>query len=98
MAGGGFGIPEAIRLDEPYSEEQAWTGWSATVPGYLRGLESAHSAFGKLNWEDLWEPAIAFAEEGFKIDHFLWVIPIIQEKCWVVSKAVEGRIGLIMGI
>jgi len=72
MAGGGFGIPEAIPLDEPYSEEQAWTGWSATVPGYLRGLESAHSAFGKLNWEDLWEPAIAFAEEGFKIDHFLW--------------------------
>ena len=28
---------------------------------------------------------------------FFGVTPIIQEKCWVVSKAVEGRIGLIMG-
>ena len=72
MAVGSFGVPGALPLDIPYNEEQAWTGWSALLPGYLRGLESAHQAYGKLKWDELWEPAIAFAEGGFRMDHFLW--------------------------
>ncbi len=71
-AGGGFGVPEALPLDLPYDEVKAWTGWSAMVPGYLRGLESAHKAYGKLSWHDLWEPGIAFVEHGFRMDHILW--------------------------
>jgi gamma-glutamyltranspeptidase/glutathione hydrolase len=42
------------------------------VPGYLRGLEEVHKAFGRLDWKELWEPGIAFAEDGFTMDHILW--------------------------
>ncbi len=72
MAGGGFTPPSALPLDLPYDEAKAWTGWSALVPGYLRGLEHTHKAFGRLSWAELWEPGIAYAEEGFRMDHILW--------------------------
>ena len=72
MAGGGFAPPSALPLDLPYDEAKAWTGWSALVPGYLRGLEKTHKALGRLDWKRLWEPGIAFAEEGFRMDHLLW--------------------------
>jgi gamma-glutamyltranspeptidase/glutathione hydrolase len=72
MAGGGFAPPAALPLDLPYDEAKAWTGWSALVPGYLRGLEQTHKSLGTLDWKKLWEPGIVFAEEGFRMDHLLW--------------------------
>ena len=69
-AGGAF--PSGAPASEPYEEARSWTGFGAMVPGYVRGLEAAHGAYGRLPWEDLWEPAIAFAENGFVIDHTLW--------------------------
>ena len=71
-AGAGFAFPSGAPATEPYEEARSWTGFAAMVPGYVRGLETAHSAYGRLPWEDLWEPAIAFAENGFVIDHTLW--------------------------
>ena len=71
-AGGAFAFPSGAPASEPYDEARSWTGFGAMVPGYVRGLESAHAAFGRLPWPDLWEPAIAFAENGFVIDHTLW--------------------------
>ena len=71
-AGGSFAFPSGAPPGEPYEEARSWTGFGAMVPGYVRGLEAAHSAYGRLPWQDLWEPAIAFAENGFVIDHTLW--------------------------
>ena len=71
-AGAGFAYPSGAPPTEPYEEARSWTGFGAMVPGYVRGLEAAHVAYGRLPWEDLWEPAIAFAENGFVIDHSLW--------------------------
>ena len=37
------------------------------VPGAVRMLEMAHRQYGKLPWAQLFEPAIALAEGGFKV-------------------------------
>ncbi len=42
-------------------------GRSVGVPGTVRMLEQAHRQHGKLSWAQLFAPAIALAESGFKI-------------------------------
>ena len=42
-------------------------GRSVGVPGLLRMLELAHKQYGKLPWAQLFEPAIALAENGFVV-------------------------------
>jgi len=40
---------------------------SVTVPGCLRGWESIHQRFGRLEWRDLFQAAIHYCEEGFPV-------------------------------
>lgn len=40
---------------------------SVTVPGAVDGWAKIHQKFGKLPWKDLFQPAIAYAEEGFPV-------------------------------
>lgn len=42
-------------------------GRSVGVPGTIRMLEVAHRQHGRLPWADLFKPAIALAEGGFKV-------------------------------
>jgi len=42
-------------------------GRSVGVPGAVRMLELAHREHGKLPWSQLFQPAIALAEGGFKV-------------------------------
>jgi gamma-glutamyltranspeptidase / glutathione hydrolase len=42
-------------------------GRSVGVPGAVRMLEQAHRAHGRLPWAQLLQPAIALAEQGFRI-------------------------------
>ena len=40
---------------------------SVTVPGAVDGWFRMHQRFGKLPWKDLFDDAIAFAEQGFPV-------------------------------
>ena len=42
-------------------------GRAVGVPGAVRMLEAAHAVHGRLPWPVLFEPAIALAEQGFRI-------------------------------
>ena len=53
---------------QPLSFQTAAVGGRAVgTPGTVRMLELAHRQYGKLAWKQLFEPAIALAEGGFKI-------------------------------
>jgi gamma-glutamyltranspeptidase/glutathione hydrolase len=41
--------------------------YSVTVPGCVRGWEELHRKFGRLPWATLFEPAIAYAKNGFPV-------------------------------
>ncbi len=43
------------------------SGLSVGVPGTIAMLKFAHERHGVLPWEDLFEPAITLAEEGFRV-------------------------------
>jgi len=40
---------------------------TVTVPGAVNGWANIHQRFGKLPWKDLFQPAIAYAEQGFPV-------------------------------
>ncbi len=40
---------------------------SVTVPGAVRGWYEIHQRYGKLPWKDLFQAAIAFAEQGYPV-------------------------------
>ena len=44
---------------------------SVTVPGAVQGWSSMHKRFGKLPWKDLFQSAIAYAEEGFPVTELI---------------------------
>jgi gamma-glutamyltranspeptidase / glutathione hydrolase len=47
-------------------------GKSVGTPGLLKMLDLAHREQGKLPWKDLWQPAIALANQGFPISPRLY--------------------------
>ena len=48
-------------------EDAVTSGLAVGVPGAVRMLEVAHRQHGALPWSQLFEPAIALAEQGFKV-------------------------------
>ncbi len=44
---------------------------SVGVPGTVAGLELAHKKYGRLSWEQLIDPAIKIAQDGFRVSHDL---------------------------
>ena len=48
-------------------DDAVLSGRSVGVPGAVRMLEAAHRQHGQLPWAQLFEPAIALAEQGFQV-------------------------------
>ena len=74
--------PDMFRVIGPASWESPWafevegaanrTGpLAVTVPGTCAGLCTAHTLYGRLPLEQVLEPAIALASDGFEADWFL---------------------------
>ena len=62
---------------------------TVTVPGAVDGWSKAHQRFGRLQWKQLFEPAIYYAENGYavpEIIHDLWA-----EAEPKLDKTEEGR-------
>ena len=56
-------------------EEMPYRGWeSVTVPGMVAGWVSLSEKFGKLPFQELFEPAVRYAESGFAVS------PIIAQQ------------------
>ena len=37
------------------------------VPGFMAGVQAAHDRFGKLSWQEVFQPAIDLAENGYRL-------------------------------
>ena len=57
-----YNIPQIPPLSSP--SRGRWV----LVPGFMAGVQAAHDRFGKLPFEALFEPAIYFAEKGFRLE------------------------------
>jgi gamma-glutamyltranspeptidase/glutathione hydrolase len=49
-------------------------GLSVGTPGLLKVLKEVHKKYGKLEWEELFKPAIELSNEGFPMDERIRVI------------------------
>src|SRR5439155_598017 len=52
-------------------DESQFSHRAVATPGTVRGLAMAHGRFGTLPWQELIEPAVALARDGFVLDHAL---------------------------
>lgn len=51
----------------PVVDKSLYGQLAAGVPGSVAGMAEAHQKYGKLKWEELVEPAVRLAAEGFKL-------------------------------
>jgi gamma-glutamyltranspeptidase/glutathione hydrolase len=64
---------------------------SVTVPGAVDGWAAMHKKFGKLPWKDLFQAAIAYAEQGFPVSeviHEEWATQVASLNKYPDSAAV----------
>lgn len=60
-------------------------GWDAvTVPGCVSAWAALSERFGKLPFEDLFEPAVGYAREG-------WVVPPVVARSWDAATQTLGQ-------
>ena len=61
------GLSPKLLLDKGLKTMPAGGIHSVTVPGAVDGWAKMHQKFGKLPWKELFQPAIAYAEDGFPV-------------------------------
>jgi len=61
------GLSPKFLLDKGVKTMPASGIHSVTVPGAVDGWAKMHQKFGKLPWKELFQPAIAYAEQGFPV-------------------------------
>jgi hypothetical protein len=69
-------------------EEMPYRGWeSVTVPGVVAGWVSLSEKFGKLPFQELFEPAVGYAESGFAVS------PIIAQQWSLGAGELTDQLG-----
>ncbi len=64
-------------------------GRKTLVPGFMAGIEAMHNRFGKLKFQELFEPAIFYADNGVTISPVLAAFFKSRQK--FLSRTAEGR-------
>jgi gamma-glutamyltranspeptidase / glutathione hydrolase len=67
----GFNIPREERDPLTIPGGGKPSGRSALVPGFMAGVQAAHDRFGRLSRQEVFAPAIAFAEQGITVSPLL---------------------------
>jgi len=65
------------------------SGRATLVPGFIAGVSAAHERFGSLPFEQLFQPAIYFAEQGFVLDKTK--ADLIEHRREVITRYPDGR-------
>jgi gamma-glutamyltranspeptidase/glutathione hydrolase len=60
-------IPTASYMNPGEKPQPSPRGRTVLVPGFMAGVQAAHDRFGSLPFEQIFQPAIYFAEEGIPI-------------------------------
>ncbi|KAM0263291.1 hypothetical protein ACHAPA_008782 [Fusarium lateritium] len=69
-------------------ESSSIGGLASGVPGELRGLEYLHRKYGSLSWEELIEPSITLARNGFTVGKDLeGIMDGVKDQSLFLSKA-----------
>lgn len=64
----GAGPDMYMRDGQPIGGRDKWAlGISIGVPGIVSLYDASHTAYGRLNWSDLFQPAIQLALDGFEV-------------------------------
>lgn len=102
-------LEESAPLTIPALKELTWSqtptteaatdslesGRQTLVPGFMAGIESMHQRFGKLEFHNLFDPAIWYAEKGIQINPAMqYYFATRQEQ---LSRTPEGRLFLAQG-
>ncbi|WP_096190074.1 gamma-glutamyltransferase [Evansella halocellulosilytica] len=64
--------PEVYDYRAAAPSDEEWGNKVTGVPGFVVGLNKVHNDYGLTPFENLVSPAIALAEDGFKVDYLLW--------------------------
>ncbi len=73
----------------PAPTEGGAKGRETLVPGFVSGVESLHSRFGRLPFATLFDPAVWYAENGVRISPMLQYFFTARGK--FLSRTLEGR-------
>lgn len=65
------GLTRKLLSEKGYSSMPQSGILSATVPGCVAGWEALHRRYGKLEWAELFQPAIYYAENGFPVTEWI---------------------------
>jgi gamma-glutamyltranspeptidase/glutathione hydrolase len=57
--------PAALLLEDV---EGHYNGRTVAVPGFMKAVYTAHQRFGRLTWQEILEPVIKLASEGFVVN------------------------------
>jgi gamma-glutamyltranspeptidase/glutathione hydrolase len=79
-----LGLPGQLTTNDTNTE-----GRKTLIPGFMAGIEAMHKRFGKLPFQDLFQPAIWYAENGVKVTPLLAFYFSSQGK--FLSRTAEGR-------
>lgn len=91
LGGGGAAIvlQDGKAMSYDYKEIAPYSGETpeiqAGIPGFVKGIENLHEDYGSLEMDELMEPAIKLAKEGFEADQYL--VDRLQAASYRISKS-----------